>query len=136
MQVVLDTNVLVSGLISAKATPARIIDLLRAGKLSLVVDDRIFAEYFDVLRRPQLQRYFDQSAVAHILDYVRSSSEKVIVVRFITGLPDRQDAPFLEVACQAEVPLITGNARHFPAESRCGARISSPAEFISSAEWL
>jgi hypothetical protein len=49
---------LVSVLISAKAAPGRIVDLLRAGKITLVLDDRILAEYHEVLTRPQFAPYF------------------------------------------------------------------------------
>ena len=41
MKVVVDTNVLVSGLINSDGYPGRIVDLLRADALQVVVDDRI-----------------------------------------------------------------------------------------------
>ena len=46
---VVDTNVLVSGLLSPFGPPGRIVDLLQAGGLRLAADDRIEAEYRDVL---------------------------------------------------------------------------------------
>ena len=39
MTIVLDTNVLVSGMIVANHPPGRIIDLLRVGSVRLAVDD-------------------------------------------------------------------------------------------------
>jgi len=51
VKIVLDTNVLISGMLSPSGPPGKIIDLLRSGALQLVVDDRILSEYTDVLRR-------------------------------------------------------------------------------------
>jgi predicted nucleic acid-binding protein len=44
LRIVLDTNVLVSGLLSPHGPPGRIFDLLLGGKLTLVFDDRLLAE--------------------------------------------------------------------------------------------
>ena len=54
MQIVLDTNVLVSGLLSATGPPGRIVEAALAGHLQLVFDMAIRREYEDVLRRPEL----------------------------------------------------------------------------------
>lgn len=156
MHIVLDTNVLVSGLISAKAAPGRIVDLLRAGRITLVLDDRIFAEYSKVLARPHLAPYFRKSEVSHILDYISHCAYRVIVTETIKGLPDPGDIPFLEVAWEANkgtydlvynlagalaessgepattVPLVTGNGRHFPRGLYRGIMVLSPADFVDS----
>ena len=52
IRVVLDTNVLVSGLLSEHGPPGLIVDLVFAGELALVYDARLLAEYRDVLVRP------------------------------------------------------------------------------------
>ena len=52
MIVVVDTSVLVSGLLSAHGAPARVIDLLTTGDLKVAYDDRIAIEYRQVLARP------------------------------------------------------------------------------------
>ena len=159
MHIVLDTNVLVSGLISARAAPGRIVDLLRAGRITLVLDDRILAEYHEVLSRPHLSAYFKKSEVSHILDYISHCAYRVIVTESIRDLPDPGDTPFLEVAWEANkgthglvhnlsnslagntdnsevpVPLITGNHRHFPRELCRGIKVLSPAIFIESHEF-
>jgi predicted nucleic acid-binding protein len=46
---VLDTNVLVSGMLTVDKPRGRIVDLLRAGKIQLQVDERIISEYEGVL---------------------------------------------------------------------------------------
>ena len=48
---VVDTNVLVSGFLSPFGPPGRLLDMLQARGLRLATDDRIEAEYRDVLAR-------------------------------------------------------------------------------------
>ncbi len=130
MIAVVDTNVLVSGLINPSGPPGRIVDLLRVGGLRIAVDDRILAEYADVLRRPELEAYFAASDVEHILEYLRGNGERVVATAVIGELPDPTDAPFLEVALTAKAPLVTGNRKHFPRRHGHGCDVLTPAEFL------
>jgi putative PIN family toxin of toxin-antitoxin system len=132
--VVLDTNVLVSGIINPHGPPGCVVDLLRAGELRLAVDERILAEYADVLRRHHLAPYFAGHDIEHIIEYLRGNSERVIATTRIADLPDANDAPFLEVAKAADAVLVTGNGRHYPAKKRRGATVETPAEFMKRFE--
>jgi hypothetical protein len=51
---IVDTNVLVSGLLSPSGPPGRLVDVLLGRRLRLALDDRIEAEYREVLARPKL----------------------------------------------------------------------------------
>ncbi len=129
MIVVVDTNVLVSSLLSAFGPPSRILDLLLTGDLQLAYDDRIRIEYQQVLARPRFG--FDVNEIAEVLDYLFSNGVALTAHPLAVDLPDAFDAPFLEVAIELSVPLITGNMRHFP-EAQCrGAIVFSPAEFLT-----
>ena len=131
---VFDTNVLVSGFLSASGPPGRIVEWLRSGGVQAVLDDRIFAEYAEVLARPAF--HFPAAEVEIVLATIRSNSFWIEVVAAHTarGLPDPDDAPFLECARTAEVPLVTGNARHFPKSVAGGAQILTPAQFVAALE--
>lgn len=131
-RIVLDTNVLVSGMINPHGAPGRIIDLVREGLVELVVDDRILAEYSDVLRRPKFNAYFHTSEVRDILVFLNHNAHYVVSTTHVAEIPDLDDAPFLEVALTASIPLVTGNAPHFPSQYRRRTSINSPAEFIST----
>ena len=130
IRIVLDTNVLISGMINPHGAPGRIVDLVREGIVELVVDDRILAEYSDVLNRPKFKSYFQSSDAQDILVFLSHSVHYVVSITHVTDIPDLDDAPFLEVALTAEVTLVTGNAPHFPVQYRNRITISSPAEFI------
>ena len=131
MDVVLDTNVLVSGLINPSGAPGRIVDLLRSGQLRSVVDDRILTEYHDVLRRTRFDRYFSDAAREDVLEYLSKNSLYISCSVVVSRLPDPGDVPFLEVALTEQVVLVTGNIKHFPQEHARNCIVLTPAEFIA-----
>lgn len=124
---VLDTNVLVSGILSADGPPARLVDAVLGQRLRLALDDRIEDEYLRVLRRPKFS-----------LDPVRLEALTALLAlqeRVSAGprpgkkAPDPDDEKFLEVAgATQEKVLVTGNLRHFPVICRSGVKVWSPAE--------
>ena len=128
MKVVLDTNVVVSGLLTHGGVCAGIIDQMRMDAFQLCVNGQIVAEYTEVIGRPELS--IPAGAVSDVLDFVRHRAERVDAALLDVALPDESDLPFLEVAVAAEAVLVTGNARHFPAKACKGTRVVSPAEFL------
>jgi putative PIN family toxin of toxin-antitoxin system len=130
LKLVLDTNVLISGMINPSGAPGRIVDRIRLGGLTLCVDDRILAEYARVLRRPRFARYFNTAQARDILAFLYAESDLVVAAVTVTGLPDPDDAPFLEVALTAQTPLVSGNLADFPAGLRHDAAVLLPAEFV------
>ena len=131
MRLVLDTNVLVAGMLTSGNPPGRILDFLRAGKIQLQVDERIVAEYEGVLSRPTFRRYFSLFDKDLIMDFIRADSEWQVCTRIVDGMPDAKDACFLEVAHEAGVSLVTGNLRHYPEEFQGGVEVLSPSEFLN-----
>ncbi len=125
---VLDTNILVSALLSAFGPPARVLDLALAGEIRPVYDDRILAEYVEVLARPGFG--FAEEDVANVLAFLQTEGEGVTALPLSIALPEPDNAPFLEVAAQAHAVLITGNARHYPEAIRGPIRVVSLAEFL------
>lgn len=130
MKVVIDTNVLVSGLLNPHGSPGRTVDLLQVDALQVVVDDRILAEYHDVLRRDAFRAYFSEQDRKDILDYLDNNALHIASRFVVLCLPDPGDAPFLEVALSEKVPLVTGNAKHYPLENRGDCQVLSPKEFL------
>jgi putative PIN family toxin of toxin-antitoxin system len=129
LRIVLDTNVVVSGLLNPYGHPGRLLDLVLEGWVTLLVDDRIFTEYEVVLRRPKFG--LGSSEVGDSLDYVEAESSWIRAKPLIVSLPDPDDLPFLEVAVAGFADsLVTGNVKHFPRRSPRGCRIETPARFI------
>jgi len=130
IRIVLDTNVLVSGMISAFGPPGRIIDMVREGQVELVVDDRVLAEYAEVLSRPKFRAYFSAREVREVILFLERNMDYTVPTVRVAELPDGDDAPSLELALTADVPLVTGNVRHFPEAHRPSADILTPAQFL------
>lgn len=131
MRVVLDTNVLVSALLSPHGPPAAVLELVLAGKAQLLVDDRIMGEYREVLLRPRFG--FDPEDAAALLAFVESASDWISGPPSDLALADPDDRPFAEIAVAgAADALVTGNLRHFP-RSRLpkGLLVIAPAAFLA-----
>lgn len=131
-KVVLDTNVLVSGLLNSFGPPGRILDLVLVGEFSVAYDDRILGEWREVLRREKFG--FPSRDVETLFDFVESEGHRISAQPLETGLPDPDDAPFLEVAYETGAVLITGNLKHYPPEGRQGVEVIEPAAFME--RWL
>jgi uncharacterized protein len=130
MRIVLDTNVLVSGLHNPDGAPGRIIDLVMGGQIRLLYDDRILGKYLDVLARPELG--IDPSLARAVIGYIRLSGERVTPLPLPADtLPDPDDLPFAEVAVSgAADALVTGNARHFSKWKEQGNSVLSPTQLL------
>jgi putative PIN family toxin of toxin-antitoxin system len=128
--IVLDTNVLVSGLLTPRGAPGRVVDLVIGGSLQLLVDDRILKEYRDVLSRGRFG--FSPGDVSRLLDFVTETATPVLAAPLLRRLPDSTDEPFLEVALSGRADaLVTGNARHFPAAATVGVDVLSPLALLA-----
>ena len=125
LQIVLDTNVLVSGLLSPHGAPAKILNLVINSNVILVLDARIFDEYSDVLHRKKFS--FPDDAVNEILSFIRRESVFISPCPVTCTIPDPGDLPFIEVSLHASVPIVTGNVRHFYGSV---ASVMTPVQFL------
>ena len=82
------------------------------------------------LAREAFGRYFSKPDREGILDHLDNNALHIAPRLVLPPLPDPADTPFLEVALSEEVPLVTGNARHFPPESRGNCEVLSTGEFV------
>ena len=129
MKLVLDTNVLVSGLLTPFGPCGEIVRMLTSGVFVPCVDARILLEYDEILRRPRFG--FAPAQVEVVMAYMRTLAQPYATVPLPLSLPDDDDDPFLEVAIAAKAEaLVTGNKAHFPPDRRLGVRILTPREFL------
>jgi putative PIN family toxin of toxin-antitoxin system len=129
MDIVLDTNVLVAGLLSPFGACGEIVRMISSGELTLYFDARILSEYLEVLRRPKFG--FEEEKVSALLDYIAYSGQAIAPSSLLNSLPDKDDEPFLEIAIASKaICLVTGNQKHFPPERCHGAKVISPNEFL------
>lgn len=129
MKIVLDTNVLVSGLLDSFSSSGKIVQLVASGEIRLCYDVRIVSEYKEVLMRPKFS--FDIVEIDNLLVQIENCGCAIVSKPLIGQLPDRDDESFLEVALSGKVEyLVTGNLRHYPRKIRQGVSVKSPTEFL------
>lgn len=127
-KVIIDTNVLVSALLSSRDDSATVIMLmlLLDGHIIPVITDRIFSEYGEVLRRKKFR--FPEESVSVLLDEIRKKSKMINPTISDVDLPDEKDRPFLDaLLAEDDTVLITGNLKHFPRHER----IMTARDFIA-----
>ncbi|MFH1878305.1 MAG: putative toxin-antitoxin system toxin component, PIN family [Candidatus Omnitrophota bacterium] len=130
MRVVIDTNVIVSGLLNPFKAPGRIVMMAAAGELELCYDGRILAEYREVLCRSKFR--FDKDDIGDLLHQIEAFGYVTVSKPLNHSLPDRNDEPFLEVALASGVTcLITDNMKHYAVKTRQGMQVLSPAQFLT-----
>jgi len=122
---VFDANVIISEPLNAQGPPGRIIEALLRGDVVLAWDNRILAEYREVLLREKFS--FKPGQVAGLLDEF-SFHEQVNSKPWKGKVsPDPWETPFLESAHPLDEPvLVIGNTKHFPSDPCTGIRILYP----------
>ena len=134
MRVVLDTNVLVSGLAFPGGPPGRLVAAWRAGAFDLVVSDFLLDELARVLPALSARTGFSPTDVRdfidilHALSVVTELSEGAIELARTSGLRDPDDVPVLAtlIASGADC-LVTGDKDLLALSPRYP--ILSPADF-------
>ncbi|MFC3416043.1 putative toxin-antitoxin system toxin component, PIN family [Algoriphagus hitonicola] len=131
MKVVLDTNILISALIS-KSYPSKILEaIFKTPSIELCLSEEIFREYAEVLARPKFSRFNDFYHHALIvLHQIKRIAVFYNPKRSVDILEDKSDNKFLELCleCKANI-LVTGNFNDFNISKFRNTQILSPKEF-------
>lgn len=125
MNIVLDTNIIVSAIWSPGRNASNILMSVFSGKHTVCYDHRILDEYRRVLHYSKFN--FDERTIDLYLDPITSFGISVVSdpLPDIKFDRDPSDKKFYEVAKFCHALLVTGNSAHFPNESF----IISPFEF-------
>lgn len=130
-KVILDTNVIVSALIS-KGTPAKIIYDLVFGKLVTVcLSEPILGEYIEVLNREKFAKYPDFKIQAEIvLLKIEELGTLFHPTQTLSLIKDLSDNRFLELAVESKADFIlTGNSNDFDFDKIGDTKILSPKDY-------
>ena len=135
IRIVLDTNVLVSGLLNRASLPGSILNYIVAGVLTTVMEPRLMDEYQRVLARPRL--HIPVAEAGQILLFIATHGDWIIPLPLMPEpgfIPDPSDLPFAEAAVTGCVQaLVTGNPRHFSFLAAYDIQVFTPTEFL---DWL
>jgi len=129
IRAVIDTNVLVSAMISSAGNEALLLMAINQGLVTPYFSPEILNEYRDVLLRPRFG--FPAKEVDALLDMLRRRGNLLDQVPVTHASPDPDDDKFIACALAGEADfLVTGNKRHFPQTLPAGASIVNAAELL------
>lgn len=125
---VIDTNVLVSALITHNSLPAtaKVVRLLLEGGFVPLYESNIIEEYQEVLHRSKFKLLPDVADA--IISYIKEHGIETSRTAFQELMPDEDDRVFYEVSLSVDDSfLVTGNLKHYPQTPK----VISPADFIN-----
>jgi putative PIN family toxin of toxin-antitoxin system len=129
IRAVIDTNVLVSALLSRSGNEALIVLAAHQGMIRPCFSDAILEEYASVLARPKFG--FPPDEIAALLAMFRSKGESFDAEESPLASPDPADTKFLHCAHAAQADfIVTGNRRDFPDAPYGATRVVNAAELI------
>ena len=107
--VIIDTNVLVSGLLNPNGKPAVIIRMMITNFLRIVLDNRIFQEYRVVLSRTKFQ--FSPDDIEPLLSFFKTNGLWILPPPMLLQLPGPPDLRFIELVNKTHERIMTGHCR-------------------------
>ena len=130
-KLILDTNIIVSALISNSIPTKILYELVLNQKVKTCLTEEIFTEYIEVLNREKFTKYTNFKLKADIvLNKLREISSYYETNRKIEILSDTSDNKFLELAAVSSADyLITGNTLDFQITEFEYTRILTPREY-------
>ena len=110
LRLVIDTNILISGLMSVNSLPQQVFDYATSQAI-LLMSDEVQSEIENVISRPKLQKYITLERRTKFLTELSQQVERVTINQHIRACRDPKDDKFLELAvCGDANYIITGDA--------------------------
>jgi putative PIN family toxin of toxin-antitoxin system len=130
-RVVIDTNVLISGLLSTTSTPAQAVEKA-VTKAQLVATTETLRELIEKLLLPKFDRYVGRERREALLQRVASLVEIVEVLQVVRASRDPKDDKFLDAAVNGRADVIvTGDNDLLDLNPYRGIAIVTPADYLA-----
>ena len=135
MKTVIDTNVLISALVSPGKIPAQIVHSWRSGEIDLLFSQAILSEYERVLHYPHIQRYSKMTGAE--IDETLGDIQLYGILVYAPELSlavsaDPDDDKFLACAIAGKADIIVSGDNHLlTLGSHAGIPILTPAAFLA-----
>ena len=132
MRLVVDTNLLISALLSANSLPAHLVVLWREGWFDLLTSADQLDELIRVTRYPKIRNRLAPALAGRLINEIRDIAVVVHDLPVVTLSPDPFDNHLLATAARGAADfLITGDKQHILAIGRYeGTRILTVRDFL------
>ena len=130
--VILDTNVLFSGLYSSEGASYKILNFLEKNKIKIAVSVALLFEYEEILKRNKRILKLGNEEIEDILNFIcQIAVHQKIFFLWRPYLKDQKDDHLLELAvASGATHIITHNIRDFNSINKFGISAITPNEFI------
>lgn len=131
--VIVDTNVVVAGLLTARADSpvARVLDGMLAAVFPFAISDALLAEYRTVLRRPSLRKAHGLTLDELDIILVELAQRGIVIVPVpAQPAPDPGDQHLWELLAAREDMLLVTGEKKLQRDRAMGPRILTPATFV------
>ena len=136
-RIVIDTNILVSAILTPKGNPAKILKHVLEGKLNLIISPAILEETQQVLRYPRLVKLMKKNKITRkeVYDFLGKMSKVAVITPGkleIDAIPDDPaDNKILACGLEGEADyLISGNHHLTDLKIFQGIKIMNPSTFL------
>jgi len=124
-KIVLDTNILISALLSPNGNPAKILALVAVSdEIQLFYSAEILSEYRRALSYPRLS--IAEEKKLRVVLLIEAFGTLIEPPTSTMPLPDESDRIFYDTAHESGAILVTGNTKHYPVEDF----IKTPSDFL------
>lgn len=130
-KIILDTNVIVSALISDSIPSKILFDLVFTEMVVPCLSKEVYIEYIQVLNREKFTKFSEfKNKAGIVLAKIKELSKYYQPIKIVDLLADKDDNKFLELAAISSADfLITGNASDFKIQEFEYTRIVTPREY-------
>jgi putative PIN family toxin of toxin-antitoxin system len=126
---IIDTNILVSAMLSPRGNEALIVLGVKHGFVRLYFSEEILEEYSIVLARPKFG--FPPHEIAALIDMLRGRGKLIQVVTRAGISPDPGDDKFIACALASKADfLVTGNRRDLPDKQIAPTKVVSTSDLL------
>jgi putative PIN family toxin of toxin-antitoxin system len=131
-QVVIDTNVIISGLRSRRGRAFQLLTLIGTGKFDIHLSVPLVLEYSEVILRQRPNLGLSREEVDDLIDFYCSVGvQNEIFFLWRPLLRDPKDDMVLELAVKAGCEsIITYNTRDFAGAEQFGLNLLEPSEYL------
>lgn len=113
MNIVVDTNVFISALLTPDNKSYNVLEKVIDGTFTLCYNEAIINEYKNVLSRKKFN--IAKIKIAYLISFIRLKGIYMLELKNSDiKFEDESDRVFYDVAMQSDSILITGNIKHFP----------------------
>ena len=133
-KIIMDTNILFSGLYSSSGASYQILKLIDSGKITPIISTTLLFEYEDVLKRKQKELGLSENEVDVVLDNICALCEfQKIYFLWRPYLNNPKDDHVLEVAVAAKIKIIvTHNMKDFKGVHKFGVTALRPGKLLEA----